>query len=170
MLQVPIFASFLAINALATEVNRRRDGLRAIVQALEDWLPEQLVEANVPGAAAAVVDRRGVISENTYGHLDDSDSQSVDPNTLFCVRSLSKSFTALAVLMAAQDGLLELDTPIDAYLPEFRVNSRYDSEPEKLIALRHLLSHHAGFAHDPPQFDESGDQNTFKRHISNIPT
>jgi CubicO group peptidase (beta-lactamase class C family) len=61
---------------------------------------------------------------------------------------MSKSFTAAAVMLAVQEGLVELDSPISEYLPEFRVNSIFEARPQYKITLRHLLSHTAGFTHD----------------------
>ena len=84
---------------------------------------------------------------------------------MFCIRSISKSVTALAVLMAVQDGLVHLDTPIAGCLPEFTVNSRFDEHPEDLITLRQMLSHWAGFSHDPPQDLDLSDPYYFDRYV-----
>lgn len=69
---------------------------------------------------------------------------------MFGVQSCSKMYTATAVLLAVQQGLVELDVPATRYLPEFRVNSSFEDHPEQLITLRHLLSHTAGFTHEAP--------------------
>jgi CubicO group peptidase (beta-lactamase class C family) len=79
---------------------------------IEEELPGMLAEESIPGAAMAVVDEEGVLWQKAHGHVDDADSRPVDMNTIFSVQSMSKSFTALAVLMAVQDGLVDLDTPI----------------------------------------------------------
>jgi len=54
------------------------------------------------------------------------------------------------VMFAVQDGLLDLDTAISQYLPDFKVNSCFENNPEQKITLRMLLSHTAGFTHDAP--------------------
>jgi CubicO group peptidase (beta-lactamase class C family) len=69
---------------------------------------------------------------------------------LFSVQSVSKNFTAAAVLLAVLEGLLDLDRPISEYLPSFTVNSRFEEHPEKKMTLRLLLSHRAGFTHEAP--------------------
>ncbi|MFC1604808.1 serine hydrolase domain-containing protein, partial [Planctomycetota bacterium] len=71
-------------------------------------------------------------------------------DTMFAICSISKTFTATAVMLAVQDGLLELDVPIIEYLPQFTVNSRFEENPEKKITLRHLLSHTSGIAFEAP--------------------
>jgi CubicO group peptidase (beta-lactamase class C family) len=121
-----------------------------VAESLAIWLPQNLQERGVPGAAAAVVDKHGIIWLETWGTTRGKTSPSITRDTVFCIRSVSKSVTALAVLVAVQEGLVDLDTPISEYLPGFKINSRFDQNPENLITLRHMLAHWAGFTHDPP--------------------
>ncbi len=93
----------------------------------------------------------------------------INAKTLFSIQSMSKSVTALAVLMAVQDGLLDLDTSVNVYLPGFRINSLFEKHPEKKMTLRLLLSHRAGFTHEAPagsNFDASPQP--FEKHIESI--
>ena len=140
----------------------------AIAADLSGWLPEQLKERSVPGAAAVVVDNDKIIWEEVYGVTDGAGSSPITPDTIFNIRSISKSVTVLAVLMAVQDGLVDLDTPISEYLPEFTVHSRFDEHPEELITLRHMLSHWAGFTHDPPVGIDLDQPDYFERYIETI--
>jgi CubicO group peptidase (beta-lactamase class C family) len=141
-----------------------------VARQLEDTLPDQLSEAFVPGAAIAVVDDRGTVWERTYGHVDGEDSRPVDPTTIFSIQSMTKSFTALSVLMAVQDGLVDLDSPIKEYLPDLTVNSIHEEHPEGAITLRHLLTHRAGFTQEAPFGSNFDDRNDFTRHIESIAT
>jgi CubicO group peptidase (beta-lactamase class C family) len=122
----------------------------------------------VPGAAAAVVDDRHTVWEMAWGTVDGDGSAPVDVHTGFSIQSMSKSFTALAVLMAVQDGLVDLDTPVAEYLPDFTVNSIYEEHPEHRITLRHLLTHRAGFTHEAPFGSNFDDRNDFTKHIASI--
>jgi CubicO group peptidase (beta-lactamase class C family) len=74
----------------------------------------------------------------------------VTTGTIFNIESTSKNFTAVAILLAVQQGLLDLDQPISTYLPHFTVHSRFERRPESKITLRLLLSHRAGFTHEAP--------------------
>jgi CubicO group peptidase (beta-lactamase class C family) len=143
---------------------------REVAEKLAEWLPGQIKKAKIPGAVIAVIDDQKMIWEKTCGHIDGPGSRSVDAKTLFCVRSVSKNFTALAVLMAVQDGLVDLDTPIKEYLPGFTVRSRFGPNPEKRITLRHMLAHRAGFTHDPPLTNNLNDSNDFLGYIKSIST
>lgn len=135
---------------------------------IEEELLGMLTEASIHGAAMAVVDEGDVLWQKAHGHVDAADSRPVDMNTIFSIQSMSKRFTALAVLMAVQDGLVDLDTPISEYIPDFAVNSIYDKDPEEIITLRHLLSHWAGLAHEAPYGSNIDDRNDFAKHIGSI--
>jgi CubicO group peptidase (beta-lactamase class C family) len=120
------------------------------------------------GGAIAVVDDKHIVWEETFGSVNGKETRLIDVNTIFSIQSMSKSFTALAVMMAVQDGLLDIDTPIKEYLPDFRINSLFDEHPEELITLRLLLSHRAGLTHEAPYGSNFDDRNDFNKHIQSI--
>jgi CubicO group peptidase (beta-lactamase class C family) len=102
----------------------------------------------VPGLAFALFDRNETLfsecmGNSTYGFK-------INDETIFSIQSISKNITAIAVMMAVQDSLLNLDTPIIAYLPTCRVSSCFEDSPEQKITLRMILSHRAGFTHEAP--------------------
>jgi CubicO group peptidase (beta-lactamase class C family) len=138
----------------------------AVAATLEEWLPAQLRESGVPGAIVAVVGGAKVVWEAAYGKVGSPQSRPVDTETLFAVRSVSKSVTALAVLMAVQEGLVDLDAPISDYLPDFSVHNRFGAHPERRMTLRHLLSHRAGFTHETRLTDSDDDD--FPRYVKSI--
>jgi CubicO group peptidase (beta-lactamase class C family) len=85
------------------------------------------------------------------------------------VASVSKTVTTTAILLAVQDGLLDLDAPITTYLPWFTVRSRLEPHPERRITVRHLLSHTAGFTSDAPlgnNYDHN--RSSFEDHVRSI--
>ncbi|MBM3285202.1 MAG: beta-lactamase family protein, partial [Candidatus Aminicenantes bacterium] len=97
-------------------------------------MPEWIAELKSPaGAAWAVVDDKTVLLEGVHGHTNGPGKPPVTTRTLFSIQSMSKSFTALGVLAAVRDGLLDLDAPIKDTLPEFTVHSRFEEHPERLI-------------------------------------
>src|SRR5690606_19671797 len=119
---------------------------RADVDAwLDDTLPAALEEHGIAGAVVAVVHDGAVVTTRGFGHADTgeggTDPVEVDPeDTLFRVASISKVFTATAALQLVEQGELDLDTDVSAYI-DFELNRSYDED----ITLRHLLSHTAGF-------------------------
>jgi CubicO group peptidase (beta-lactamase class C family) len=167
-----LFSSLALSDCLAARPGEEQEQTLAdeVAGQLEDRLPDQISEASIPGAAIALVDDRRIVWKQAFGHIDGEDSDPVDLTTVFSLQSMTKSFTALAVLMAVQDGLVGLDSPIKAYLPDFTVNSIYDAHPEEIITLRHLLTHRAGFTHEAPFGSNFDDRNDFTRHIKSIST
>ncbi|HMB25193.1 MAG TPA: serine hydrolase domain-containing protein, partial [Anaerolineales bacterium] len=65
----------------------------------------------------------------------------VTPQTQFYIGSVTKGFTALAVMQLVEEGKLELDAPVQKYLPWFKVT---DLEASRQITIRHLLNHTSG--------------------------
>ena len=132
-------------------------------------IPTLMQQANVPGLAIAVVDDQGVLWSEGFGYTDWDRKTPVTTDTLFSIQSMSKSFTATAVMFAAQDGLVDLDAPITTYLPNFHVHSIFEEHPEQKITLRMLLSHTAGLVHEAPVGGNSDlPDHTFEEHIASI--
>lgn len=148
-----------------TEIN---PAYRKVFDKSSESIPERMKQNGVPGLSIAVVDRRGILWSAGYGRTGRG-SQPVTPETLFSIQSMSKTFSATAVMMAVQDGLVDLDAPITKYLPEFTVNSRWQDNPQEKMTLRHLLSHTAGFTHEAPvgnNLDTCYD--SFEEHVLSI--
>lgn len=136
---------------------------------LDQKISDLLKGKDIPGFALAVVNDEKIIWETVRGVTARSSNTRITSETLFSIQSITKSFTATAVMMAVQEGLLDLDKPIAGYLPGFKLNSRNVNQPVRLITLRHLLSHHAGLTHHAPvgnYFDNTS--RSFEDHINSI--
>lgn len=122
-----------------------------IIEEFRSSIPEILKkEKDLPGLSIALVDRKGAVWTEGFGYTDKTRSRPVNASTIFSIQSMSKTFTATGIMMASQEGLLDLDAPIKNYLPDFRIQTRFDERPLEKITLRHLLSHKAGFTHEAP--------------------
>jgi CubicO group peptidase (beta-lactamase class C family) len=140
-----------------------------VIDAQRISIVEKMRKNKIPGVAAALVDRERIFWVAGFGYTDTDKKKPVNPETIFSIQSMSKTFTATAVLFSVQDGLLDLDAPITTYLPEFTVQSRFEEHPEQKITLRHLLSHTAGFTHEAPvgnNFDTPSP--SFEEHVRSI--
>jgi CubicO group peptidase (beta-lactamase class C family) len=109
--------------------------------------PKIMAKEKIPGLSIALVDPDGILWASGFGYTDYSRKTPVTTDTLFAIASMSKTITAVAVMVAVQDGLVELDVPIIEYFPQFTVKSRFEENPEKKITLRHLLSNTSGIEH-----------------------
>jgi len=113
-----------------------------------EYLNQLLKENDIDGIAAAFFTKDKIIWKECIGKS--TYNRPINDSTLFGICSMSKNITALAVMIAVQDGLLDLDTPIKKYLPDFKINSCYEKSPAEKITLRMMLSHTAGFSHEAP--------------------
>jgi CubicO group peptidase (beta-lactamase class C family) len=106
--------------------------------AVDRFVQEYRARTGLPGVAVAVTRRDRVVYTAGYGHT--SDGRPVTARTRFPVASLSKSFTALAVMQLVEAGRVELDAPVRRYLPEFVLADPRASR----ITVRQLLDHTSG--------------------------
>lgn len=140
-----------------------------VIAKYREEIPQRMQQENVSGLAIGVVDDQHILWAEGFGYTDWDEEIAVTPSTLFSIQSMSKSFTATAVMFAVQDGLVDLDEPITTYLPDFHVNSIFEEYPEKKITLRMLLSHTAGFAHEAAYGGNfSHPAYSFEKHIASI--
>ncbi len=109
---------------------------------IHDYLNDLIREARVPGAALAVVEKGRIVHFQGFGKAG-PDSRAVTPQTPFGIGSVSKSFGALAAMQLVEKGLLDLDAPVQQYLPDFRTA---DVEASKKILVRHLIYHQSGLS------------------------
>jgi CubicO group peptidase (beta-lactamase class C family) len=165
------FAGCASLPKLQREFSRPTGidpACRKVFDKVAESIPQRMRRNKIPGLSLAVVDREGVLWSAGYGRTGRG-KQPVTPETLFSIQSMSKTFTATAVMIAVQDGLVDLDTPITKYLPEFTVNSRWEDNPQEKITLRHLLTHTSGMTHEAPvgnNLDTTYD--SFDQHVASI--
>lgn len=139
-----IFLTFIANKILAVE---RFDTINFINQKHE-YLSQIIKKNHIKGIAIAFFTSDKIIWKECFGKS--TYKNPINDSTLFSIQSMSKNFTALAVMYAVQEGLVDLDSPIKKYLPDFKINSCYEVLPEEKITLRMMLNHTAGFTHEAP--------------------
>ena len=121
---------------------------------LDGVVPLALKTYDVAGVVVAVVKDGKLLLAKGYGFADLAHRHSVVPeSTLFRVASISKLFTATAVMQLVEQGKLGLDEDIGRYL-DFKLPKRF---PDK-ITLRHLLTHTAGFQESVKQLPADSGQ------------
>ena len=126
----------------------------AVISRYRERIPELMAQQGIPGLAVALVDRDRALWVEGFGQVDGPDSPQVTGDTIFSVQSMSKLFTATAVMQAVEAGRLDLDEPVTTYLPDFTVHSAFEQHPEREITLRMLLSHTAGLAQEAPHREQ----------------
>ncbi len=143
--------------------------VEAVARRLTEEIPRLLAEKDVPGMAVGICDRSGIRWSAGFGVRARGGSEPVSTQTVFSIQSGTKMYTATAVMLAVQRGLVDLDAPVTDHLPDFTVHSRWESEPQQRMTLRHLLSHTAGFTHEAPLGSNFDDRDTsFEEHCRSI--
>lgn len=109
----------------------------------EEWRTT-VKQEGVVGASLALVHDGRLVRLETEGMADLAEGRPIDESTIYHWASITKTFTAIAIMQLRDRGLLTLDDPIVDYVPELRdVHNPFGSMEE--VTLRHLLTHSAGF-------------------------
>jgi CubicO group peptidase (beta-lactamase class C family) len=176
---IVLIASLICVAAGCSRTAPERKPLDAehqVPDKFEDLFSESrqsirnfMAERGWPGVAIAVLDRKHILWSETFGMTDRDTGAVVTEETVFSVGSIAKTVTATAVMLAVQDELVDLDTPITAYLPEFTINSHFEDRPEQRMTLRHLLNHTAGFTHEAPVGNNFNPASpSWRAHVASI--
>lgn len=124
----------------------------AVAEAIDGHFLAYQERAHVPGLVWGVV-RDGQLVHVGLSGVQNLDTQRpVNRDSLFRIASMSKAFTALAILKLRDDGLIALDAPVETYVPEM-ANWQYPTTDSPRIRVRDLLSHVGGLVTDNPWGD-----------------
>lgn len=161
-----IVMSFAGLQASAQavyQVLQEREKVASPVQTLQ-VLPDGLTEAidslyrafasenNLPGISYGIIIDTALVYSGCNGFSSLADSTPVALSTAFRSASMTKSFTALAILKLRDEGRLCLDDPVHKYLPELK-DLKYLTSDAPVLTIRHLLTHTGGFPQDDPWAD-----------------
>jgi len=124
---------------------------------MQDLLQEYIEDSGAVGASVAIIDN-GKVSFHTYGKKSLNENDLISENTIFEIGSITKVFTSLLLVDMAAKGKVQLDDPIEMYLPGVKI-------PElngKKITLRHLATHTSGLPRMPDNFAPQDPSNPYK--------
>jgi CubicO group peptidase (beta-lactamase class C family) len=134
LLTLNLFAAAIPLTVKAQEL--------LDTEAIDTYIENFVAENQIPGLALSIVHDNEVVYTQGYG-ITGPDGTAVTPQTPFALGSVSKPLTALAVMQLVEAGKIDLDAPIQTYLPWFTLA---DLEEAKQITIRHLLTHTSGFS------------------------
>jgi CubicO group peptidase (beta-lactamase class C family) len=156
-----VLLTVLAAGYLAQTPAMAASGARAAAPdfaAIDAYIESEMQAQGIPGLALGIVQGDQIAHLKGFG-MADPDGRAVTPQTPFILGSLSKSFTALAIMQLVEAGKVELDAPVQRYIPWFRVA---DEAASAQITVRHLLNQTSGFSttagrQDSIDFDPSAE-------------
>jgi CubicO group peptidase (beta-lactamase class C family) len=108
--------------------------------AIDSYIETQMRELRIPGLALGIVQGQQIVHLKGFG-VAGPDGRPVTPQTPFQINSLVKPMTGVAIMQLVEAGKLDLDAPVQRYLPSFRVA---DEAASSQITPRHLLYHTSG--------------------------
>jgi CubicO group peptidase (beta-lactamase class C family) len=109
--------------------------------------------SRVPGIAYGIIVDGRLVHVGTAGFRELAARSPVDTSTVFRIASMTKSFTAAAILQLRDAGRLSLDDPVERFVPELS-GLRYPTGDAPKLTIRQLLTHSAGFPEDNPWGDQ----------------
>jgi D-alanyl-D-alanine carboxypeptidase len=126
------FLRTVAVLCLLVSVEARADDIDRYVQS-------QLKRQHIPGLSLAVIQKGRIVKLRGYGFADLERNVPVTPATVFEIGSITKQFTAFAMMLLVEQEKIGLDVSIDQYLAEI-------PEVWKPVTIRQLLTHTSGIA------------------------
>ncbi len=114
----------------------------AALTVLDSWIAATVAQREQPGLSIGVVYDQELIWAKGYGYADLERRVPTTPSTIYRIASISKLFTATAIMQLRDAGKLRLDDPVSERLPWFSIKKTYDGGPP--ITIRHLITHTSG--------------------------
>ncbi len=135
---------------------------------VDAWLPHKIRYDRIPGIAVGIVHNGKPVYRKGFGYADADAKIPVTPNTCFRIASISKTFTAVAIMQLAEAGKVALDDHVGKHLPWFKKQAGGGYSDN--ITIRQLLSHTGGVFRDgtSPHWDDDAfpDLAELKKSVS----
>lgn len=150
----PLAALSLAVSACTPRAETPSDALpfaeirrvdndadARLIEALKAYIPSVMKAHGTPGLNLAVARHGRIIWEAGFGYANLAAKRPMTPDIAFHSGSMGKTYVATAVMQLVDQGVLELDAPINTYLKAFQVTNPLGDRP---VTVRDLLTHRSG--------------------------
>lgn len=129
-----IILLMISITAMAQSLTKEQ---------LKDSIEKIIKTKKIPGGIITVVSKDSVLFSSAYGYSDIKNSIKVKEDNLFKIASLTKTFTAMAIMRLVKEGQLSLDDELKKIAPEIPFKNKWKSTHP--VKVKHLIEHKAGF-------------------------
>ncbi len=137
-----IWIVFLVCTATAACAQKNSTDYTDALQLIDRWIEAERDYKHLPGLSASIIKDQEVLWSKAYGLSNISNKVPATPATVYSICSISKLFTAIAIMQLYDEGKLRLDDPIETILRDFNLKQQFkDSGP---ITIRSLLTHSSG--------------------------
>ena len=142
IIMILIVIAWVPIELGAIESLVENPEVSATIAVFDAWCQHTLYNREQPGVSIGIVYDQDLIWAKGYGYADLEKKIPATPKTAYRIASITKLFTATAILQLRDAGKLQLDDPVAKHLSWFRINDAFDDSP--VITIRHLLTHTSG--------------------------
>ena len=137
-----------------------------VIEKLSDAIEYEIKDKNLNAISIAIIKQNDFFWAAGFGFIDKEKKIKADENTIYRVGSVSKLFTDIAIMKKRESGDIDIDLPIQNYLPKFNPENIYNDEP---ITLRQLMSHRAGILREPAYGNYFSDNETsLKKTVESV--
>ncbi|MBL0744471.1 serine hydrolase domain-containing protein [Chryseolinea lacunae] len=147
------------------------ESLDSVISRFERTLKDDLAEDNIDGSiSAAIVQDNKIIWSKAFGYSDRTSKTLADTSTIYRTGSITKSFTAFLLMQLVQEGVVNLNDPVETYLPEVKQLKGYSASTK--ITLLQLATHTSGLSREPELEDAAAGpiEHWEDKIIASIPT
>lgn len=141
----------------AFEKDQRTEKIKEILPEIEALMTKYAKENHIPGIAYGIVVDNELVLSSATGLLSIEQNIPAEPSSAFRIASMTKSFTAMAILKLRDEGRLSLHDPAANYVPEM-ARLQYLTEDAPIISIENLLTMTGGFPEDNPWGDRQLDE------------
>ncbi len=139
-------------ESIAQTGTQRIKNIEAALPVIDKIFKEYADKNYLPGLIYGLVVDGKLMHTSSIGYTNPDKKIPVTPQSNFRIASMTKSFTAMAVLKLRDKGKLKLDDLVETYIPEMK-GQHYLTDDASPVTIRHLLTHAAGFPEDNPWGD-----------------
>lgn len=151
MKNIAFLALLILINGCEFSVKKShtvRNDEKEIVDEFTKQITKDVLDDDINGStSAAIVKGDEILWSGATGFLDPINKTIADTTTIYRIASITKSFTAFLLMQLHQDGVLNINDPVEKYLPEIKLLKGYADA--KKITFQELASHTAGLVREP---------------------
>jgi CubicO group peptidase (beta-lactamase class C family) len=138
-----LFFVLITTSALAQQPADQTD----LIKTSEQYFNGKMASDHIVGLSAAIILDGKVIWQQGFGYADRENKIAMTPQTVVNIGSITKTFTALALMQLNEQGKLDINKPLKTYLPRFRPMAGAGISPDK-ITVKAVMTHTSGIQSD----------------------
>src|SRR5580693_5057768 len=122
---VALALSFACDRTVAQSGTSVRKDFTDVVETLRPFIQQQIAEKELPALSIAIIDDQQIVWAQGFGMADPKSKTPASADTVYRIGSVSKLFTDIGIMQLVERGELDLDTPVQKYLPDFHPHNPF---------------------------------------------